>query len=119
MNKVFILGHLGSDPETRQIQGGSLTNFSIATTEHYSDKERTEWHRIVAFGKTAELCAQYLHKGSQVMVEGKIQTRSWEDKDGTKRYSTEIVANHVTFLDKKKQATAAAATQDDDDEIPF
>lgn len=109
MNKVFILGNLGADPETRAIQGGSLTNFSVATSYQHGDREQTEWHRVVTFGKLADLCAKYLHKGSKVFVEGHLQTRSWDD-NGVKRYSTEVVAGRVEFLDSKKS---------DDGEIPF
>lgn len=123
MNKALILGRLGSDPESREVKGGMLTNFSVATSERWGSKddgtakEHTEWHRIVAFGKLAEICTKYLVKGSQVLVEGKIQTRSWDDKDGVKRYSTEIVAASVQFVGDKK--TQDDKPQDDDDGIPF
>jgi single-strand DNA-binding protein len=104
INKVILIGHLGADPETRFTQGGSaVTNFRMATSERFNDRsgqaqERTEWHRIVTFGKLAEICRDYLSKGRQVYVEGRIQTRSWDDKDGQKKYMTEIVAQTVTFL---------------------
>lgn len=108
VNKVMLVGNLGSDPETRTIPGGqSVANFRIATNEVWNDKngvrqERTEWHRISAWGKTGELCQQYLSKGSCVHVEGKLRTSEWQDKETTqKRYSTEIVADRVTFLDRK------------------
>ena len=104
VNKVIVLGRLGQDPELKHTAGGSpVTNFSVATNESWTDKqgqkqERTEWHRIVVWGKLAELCAQYLSKGREVYLEGRLQTRSWEDKQGQKRYTTEIQANTVQFL---------------------
>jgi single-strand DNA-binding protein len=104
VNKAILIGNLGSDPELRHTQNGQgVATFNIATSENWTDKngerqERTEWHRIVAWGKTGELCAQYLSKGRTVYIEGRIQTRDWEDKDGIKRYTTEIVANTVQFL---------------------
>jgi single-strand DNA-binding protein len=105
VNKVILIGNLGRDPEMRYTQSGqAVTNFPIATTESWTDKnsghkqEKTEWHRIVAWGKTAELCAQYLAKGRSVYIEGRLQTREWEDKEGIKRYTTEITANTVQFL---------------------
>ena len=120
-NKAIIIGHLGKDPELRPVNDGHVCNFTVPTSEKYKDKETTEWHRVVTWGKTAELCGQYLKKGSQVCVEGKLQTRMWE-KDGQKHYATEIVAQTVTFLSKSaarseqpQQAPAAPVT----DEIPF
>lgn len=104
VNKVILIGNLGADPELRQTQSGmAVANIRLATTDNRKDRdgnrqEKTEWHRIVAFGRTAELCGQYLSKGRQVYIEGRLQTRSWDDKDGNKRYSTEIVADNVTFL---------------------
>jgi single-strand DNA-binding protein len=104
VNKVILIGNLGADPELRQTQSGmAVANLRLATTDNRKDRdgnrqERTEWHRIVAFGRTAELCGQYLSKGRQVYIEGRLQTRSWDDRDGNKRYSTEIVADNVTFL---------------------
>lgn len=105
VNKVIILGRLGQDPEIRYTPGGAaVCNFSVATSESWTDKntqeknERTEWHRIVVWGKLAELCNQYLKKGRQAFIEGRLQTRSWEDRDGNKRYTTEIVANTVQFI---------------------
>lgn len=104
VNKVIILGRLGQDPEMKFIPNGSaVCNFSLATTESWVDKsgqkqERTEWHRVVVWGKLAELCNQYLAKGRQAFVEGKLQTRSWDDKDGNKRYTTEILASTVQFI---------------------
>lgn len=104
VNKVILVGNLGVDPEVRFTQGGNaVANFRIATSESYNDKsgqrqERTEWHRIVVWGKTAELCGEYLRKGRKVYVEGRIQTREWTDKENIKHYTTEIVANNVVFL---------------------
>jgi single-strand DNA-binding protein len=104
VNKVILVGNLGRDPELRYTPGGqAVANFSLATTERFSNKEgerqeRTEWHRVVAWGRTGEICAQYLAKGRSVYVEGRIQTREWEDKEGQKRWSTEIVATNVQFL---------------------
>lgn len=103
VNKVIIIGNLGADPEVRFTPGGqAVANFRIATSESWADKngqkqERTEWHRVVVWGKLAELCGEYLKKGRQCYVEGKIQTREW-DKDGVKTYVTEVVANEVLFL---------------------
>ena len=111
VNKVIILGCLGSDPETKNISSGStVTSFSLATSESWKDKEgqkqeRTEWHRVVVWGKLAEICGKYLAKGRQAFVEGRLQTRSWEDQQGNKRYTTEIVANNVQFIGGNAQAT--------------
>jgi len=108
VNKAIIVGRLGKEPETRYTSGGSsVCNFSVATDESYKDKsgerqKKTTWHRIVAFGKLAEICQQYLHKGSLVFIEGRIQTREWE-KDGQKRTTTEIVANEMRMLGDKKR----------------
>jgi single-strand DNA-binding protein len=104
INKVILIGNLGRDPELRYTQGGqAVANFTLATSERFSSKdgekqERTEWHRIVAWGRTGELCAQYLSKGRSVYLEGRLQTREWEDKEGQKRKTTEIVATTVQFL---------------------
>jgi len=104
VNKVILVGNLGRDPELRYTQGGSaVTNFTLATNEKWRDKEgnnqeRTEWHRIVVWGRSAENCAQYLQKGSSVFIDGRLQTREWEDKDGNKRSTTEINAMSVQFL---------------------
>jgi single-strand DNA-binding protein len=104
VNKVIIVGNLGKDPELRYTpQGQGVANFPIATSENWTDKqgqkqERTEWHRIVVWGKLGELCSKYLSKGRQAYVEGRLQTRAWDDKDGQKRYTTEIVATTVQFL---------------------
>jgi single-strand DNA-binding protein len=104
VNKVILIGHLGKDPELRYTPGGQPTaSFSLATSERWNDKngqrqERTEWHNIVAWGKLAELANQYLKKGRPVYIEGRINTRSWDDRDGNKKYKTEIVANSIQFL---------------------
>jgi single-strand DNA-binding protein len=104
VNKVILVGNLGADPEIRYTtSGAAVANFRIATTESYKNKEgqkeeKTEWHRIVTFGKLAEICGEYLNKGKQVYVEGRIQTRQWEDKEGTTRYTTEIVCNQMQML---------------------
>src|SRR3990172_10055992 len=104
VNKVILVGNLGKDPEIRYTPGGvAVANFTLATSENWTSKEgkketKTEWHRIVAFGRLAEICGEYLNKGKQVYIEGRIQTRQWEDKDGNKRYTTEIVAQTMQFL---------------------
>jgi single-strand DNA-binding protein len=104
VNKVILVGNLGRDPELRYIQSGqAVANFTLATNDRWRDKEgnnqeRTEWHRIVVWGKSAENCAQYLQKGRSVYVEGRLQTREWEDKEGNKRQTTEVVAQTVQFL---------------------
>ena len=104
VNKVILVGNLGADPDVRYTSTGSaVVNFRIATSENWTNKEggketRTEWHRIVAFGKLAEICAEYLNKGKQVYIEGRLQSRSWEDKEGNKKWTTEIVANNVVML---------------------
>ncbi|MCP5039982.1 MAG: single-stranded DNA-binding protein [bacterium] len=104
INKVILIGNLGRDPELRYTQSGqAVANFTLATNENYTNRsgekvEQTEWHRIVVWGKTAELCAQYLAKGRPAYVEGRLQTRDWEDKEGVKRQTTEINAMTVQFL---------------------
>jgi len=104
INKVILIGRLGKDPEMRFTPSGkAVTNFTLATNENWTDQggerqERTEWHRIVTWGKLAENCAKLLSKGKQVYVEGRLQTRSWDDRDGNKRYTTEIVANTMQIL---------------------
>ena len=104
VNKVILIGNLGRDPELRYTQTGqAVANFTLATSDRWNDRdgnaqERTEWHRIVVWAKQAENCAQYLSKGRSVYVEGRIQTREWEDKEGNKRHTTEIVAQNVRFL---------------------
>jgi single-strand DNA-binding protein len=108
VNKVIIIGNLGRDPETRYMpDGGAITNVSVATTEVWKDKngekqEKTEWHRVAFFGKLAEIAGEYLKKGSQVYVEGRLQTRKWQDKDGADKYTTEIVANAMQMLGSRQ-----------------
>lgn len=107
LNKAMIIGRLGQDPEVRYTQSNTaVATLNIATSERYKDsngeyQERTEWHRVVAWGRLAEICQQYLNKGSQVYIEGPIQTRQWEDKEGQKRYTTEIKALQMIMLDSK------------------
>ena len=107
LNKAILIGNLGGDPEVRYTQSGTaVANFTMATSERWKDKEgqqqeQTEWHRIVAFARLGEICGEYLSKGSKVYIEGRIQTRSWDDKDGNKRYTTEIVAREMKMLDSK------------------
>jgi single-strand DNA-binding protein len=104
INKVILVGNLGSDPELRTTPNGTpVCEFRVATNESWKGKDgqtqdRTEWHRIVVWGRLGENCSKYLSKGRQVYLEGRLQTRSWEDKDGNKRYTTEIVARDVQFL---------------------
>jgi len=130
MNRVIISGNLGQKPEVRKANSGnSVGNFSVATNERVKKGDEwvdhTEWHRIVVFGKQAENCEKYLDKGSKVLVEGKIRTRTWEDKEGNTRKSTEIVANNVEFLNKvengagQQQARPAPTSNYNDEEIPF
>lgn len=120
INKVILIGNLGRDPEIRYTANGgqAVANFTLATSENYTTRdgkreERTEWHRIVVWGKTAENCAQYLSKGRTVYVEGRLQTREWEDKEGQKRRTTEVVAQTVQFLGSPRGAgTAGGASRD-------
>lgn len=132
VNKATLIGRLGKDPEVRYTQGGAtITSFSLATDEQWKDKngekqQKTEWHNIVTFGKLAEICGQYLTKGQQVYIEGRITTRSWEGKDGVKRYTTEIAATDMKMLSKGEAAPQreAYAAQDnrplpDDSDVPF
>jgi len=107
INKAIIVGNLGADPEIRHTQSGTqVATFNVATTERWRDKEgqqqeSTEWHRIVAWQRLAEICGEYLHKGSKVYIEGKIQTRKWQDQNGNDRYTTEIVAREMKMLDRR------------------
>ena len=143
INKVILVGRLGKDPEVRSTPGGqTVTKFTVATDEKFTDKsgekqERTEWHNIVAWARLAEICGQYLRKGSLVYIEGSIRTDSWEDKEsGQKRYRTEIIAREMKMLDRKRDSDEgggggygsrrpAAATagggpsMEDEDEVPF
>lgn len=107
--KVIIVGRLGRDPELKTLsEDNSVCNLSVATTHKRKDAEHTEWHRVVVWGKQAESCAKYLEKGRQVCVDGEIRTREWTDKEGAKRYTTEVVANNVRFLGGKTKADASA-----------
>ena len=147
VNKVILIGNLGRDPETRYLpDGGAVTNISVATTDNWKDKsgekqERTEWHRVAFFGRLAEIAGEYLKKGSPVYIEGRLQTRKWQDKDGQDRYTTEIVANEMKMLGSrgggsepmtrepapamaegggaKPQAKKGGAFDQMDDDIPF
>ena len=104
LNKVILIGNLGADPELRYTQNGNqVASFSVATSERWKGQdgkvqEQTEWHRIVAWGRLAEICNQYLHKGSRIYLEGKLQTRKWQDRDGSDRYITEVVAREMKML---------------------
>ncbi|MBQ9536657.1 MAG: single-stranded DNA-binding protein [Desulfovibrionaceae bacterium] len=117
LNKVQLIGRLGQDPQLKYTQTGSpIANFTIATDESFTDREgarqeRTEWHRIVVFQKTAENCGRYLHKGSLVYVEGSLQTRKWQDQQGMDHFMTEVKAQRVVFLDKRQTPEEAAAAQ--------
>lgn len=108
VNKVILIGNLGRDPEVRYLpDGGAVTNVSVATTDSWKDKngekqEKTEWHRVAFFGKLAEIAGEYLKKGSQVYIEGKLTTRKWQDKEGKDRYTTEIVADRMQMLGSRQ-----------------
>jgi single-strand DNA-binding protein len=142
VNKVILIGNLGADPETRYAPSGTaIANVRLATTDSRRDKEtgeqieRTEWHNVVFFSRLAEIVSEYLRKGSQVYVEGRLQTRKWQDRDGNDRYTTEIVADNMQMLggrsggaptaptergsSRRPTAKAEPATEFEDDEIPF
>ncbi|WP_248883776.1 single-stranded DNA-binding protein [Acidithiobacillus acidisediminis] len=147
VNKVILLGHLGRDPEMRyQPSGAAIANLNLATSETFKDRdgnrqERTEWHRVVLFGRTAEIAGEYLKKGSMAYVEGRLQTRKWTDKEGQERYTTEIVGDRLQLVGGRgggtanfddgqsdqygaaptapKSAARAPVEQFDDDDIPF
>ncbi len=135
VNKVILVGNLGRDPEIRYTQGGTpVANFTMATTERWSDpsgekRERTEWHRIVVWGKQAEIASEYLRKGRQVYVEGSLQTREWTDREGNKRTTTEVRAQRLQLLGRPDDRQAPAAGQGEEevaepaafgeDDIPF
>jgi single-strand DNA-binding protein len=122
VNKVILLGHLGRDPEMRyQPSGGAIANFSVATSETFKDKEgnkqeRTEWHRVVLFGRTAEIAGEYLRKGSMAYVEGRLQTRKWTDKEGQERYTTEIVGDRLQLVGARGGGGGGAASFDEEDQ---
>jgi len=118
VNKVLLIGNLGRDPEVRYTTGGAaVANFTLATTERWNDaasgerKEKTEWHRIVVWGKQAEIAGEYLRKGRQVYVEGSLQTREWTDRDGNKRYTTEVRAQRFQMLGRPGDAPASVAAE--------
>ena len=119
VNKVILLGRLGQDPELKHTpNGAAVCNFTVATSEKYVDKqgakqEKTEWHRVVVWSKLAELCGQYLAKGRQAYIEGKLVTRSWDDKDGNKKYTTEVVASSVQFIGGQAESNEALKKADD------
>ena len=141
INKAILVGNLGRDPEIRYTASGmAVANFTVATTEKWKDKssgemqERTEWHRVVAWGRLGEICGEYLSKGRQVYIEGRIQTREWTDKDGNKRYTTEIVASDMKMLGTREAGSGVKpsapasvpeysgpplAEEQGDDDIPF
>ena len=140
INKVIVVGNLGADPDTRSMpSGNAVTNISVATSESWNDKEtgerqeKTEWHRVVFFGRLAEIASEYLKKGSQVYIEGKLQTRKWEDKEGNERWTTEIVSNQMQMLGEKMSQSASNqgnvtkqnnssnefVDEEFDDDIPF
>jgi single-strand DNA-binding protein len=140
VNKVIVVGNLGQDPETRYMPSGSaVTNLRVATNESWKDKQtgeqkdRTEWHSVAMFGRLAEIAAEYLRKGSQVYIEGKLRTRKWQDKDGNDRYTTEIVADEMQMLGSRSGGSAPSISDapppsaprsqssgdDFDDDIPF
>ncbi len=141
VNKVILIGRLGKDPEIRYFKDGTaVANFSIATSEEWKDKEsgekkeKTEWHRIVAFRRLGEICGEYLSKGRQVYISGRLQTRDWEDKDGNRRWTTEIVANEMQMLGSRDSgadnrdtdqyqppgmAGPASGGNEPEDDIPF
>ena len=126
LNKVMLIGRLGRDPEIKYTPSGTaIANFNIATSAKWNEEEHTEWHRIVAFKRTAEVCGEYLRKGSQVYIEGRLQTRAWEDRDGNKRYTTEVVAQSMQMLggvsSKPQQTDPPKKEQQppEDQDIPF
>lgn len=132
VNKVILVGNLGKDPEVRHLEGGAVVaNFPLATTESYKDKtgqrnEQTEWHNIVVWRGLAEIAEKYLKKGMTIYIEGKLRTRSWDDKEGHKRYTTEIVGDTFTILSKKEHSQSSTGTEDTGitgtkagDDLPF
>jgi single-strand DNA-binding protein len=126
INKVILIGRLGRDPEIRYTPGGAaVANFTMATSEEWRDKEtgekqeRTEWHRIVAWRRLGEICGEYLKKGSQVYIEGRLQTRDWEDRDGNRRYTTEIIAQNMQMLDRVGSAGRDMGTTSKADGFPM
>jgi len=130
LNKAMIIGRVGKDPELRYMQNGNaVCNFSVATSESWNDKntgekqERTEWHRVTVYGKLAEICGEYLTKGNQNYIEGKLQAREWEDKEGNKKTTTEIIASTMQMLgsvgEGKQKEEPKQKPKTTDDDIPF
>ena len=122
LNRIEIIGNVGKEPEMRFTPSGKpVISFSVAVNSKFGESESTEWFSVVAWDKLAETCNQYLEKGQQVFVEGRLQTRSWEDKEGIKHYKTEIIANKVLFLGQRKQAEKSEEilTEKDPEELPF
>lgn len=124
LNKVILIGNLGADPEVRYMpSGGAVANLRLATTEAWKDKqtgqpqERTEWHRVIFFQRTAEVCGEYLRKGSKIYVEGRIRTQKWQDKEGQDRYTTEIHGDQMMMLDSK--GSGGASRESDDYGAPY
>ena len=124
VNKVILIGNLGSDPESRTMPSGDMVvNFNIATSERWTGKdgnkeEKTEWHRIVAFRKLAEICSEYLFKGKQVYIEGRLQTRKWEDREGVTRYTTEVVADQMVMLGRRGSETTQSSFERSEFQYP-
>ena len=115
LNKVELIGNLGADPEAKPMpSGGNVVTLSIATTRRWKDrvsgerKEATEWHRVVCFNRTADIASQYLHKGSQIYIEGRVQTRKWQAQDGADRYTTEVIANSLIMLGRKGEVSGVS-----------
>ena len=132
VNRVILIGNLGADPDIRSTAGGNaVANLSIATSESWKDKqtgervENTEWHRVVMFNRLAEIAGEYLRKGSKAYIEGRLQTRKWQDREGSDRYTTEIVANSMQMLDSKGGQSSGssdrpqAAPVNFEDDVPF
>lgn len=132
LNKVMLMGHLGADPETRDANGTLIANLSLATSRKYKDRngqqvEETEWHRVVLFGRTAEIAQEWLKKGSCIFVEGRLRTRQYEDRQGQKRFTTEIVGENMQFVNGNRDGQqshqqpqpAAARQQQSFDDVPF
>ena len=136
INKVILIGRLGKDPEVRYTPSGvPVANFSLATSEEWKDKstgekqERTEWHKVEAWRRLGEICGEYLHKGKQVYIEGRLQTDTWEDRDGNKRYTTKIIAQNMQMLDstgrgdklrpEENQMESEEPIRVPEDDIPF
>ncbi len=122
LNKAMLIGYVGADPDVRQTSNGStVANFSVATTEKWTDKDgkkqsQTEWHQIVAWGRLAEICGEYVSKGVQVYIEGRIRTNEWEDNNGNKKKTKEIILQRLQLLDRSE---ASGSANNDVDEIPF